>query len=181
MDKNINKFLKRNSKKRTTMEAIFEEESLKKIKEAIAILFILLVAFFINFFVIIPLFANQEKCVTKIGLSLIMIIVEIFALSVIGFPLYFLGEYLFVTLPVLLRRKYLPLTEEEIKNLDMNEEEFYEFLYKVCNRSKNGTDFEIRLHDDAITMLALFNKLEGNPEIYIGNSCNEDLRKWLEK
>ena len=65
MDKNINKFLKRNSKKRTTMEAIFEEESLKKIKEDIAILFILLVAFFINqhiliyLLVVIALFLNE--------------------------------------------------------------------------------------------------------------------------
>lgn len=182
MKNNYKKILKKNAKKQSTGEALFGIywEDIKMVCIA-SIVFILGYGF--NMYALNLIDICGKSTTSVLIVSFMLTIIEILILYCIGLILYGAYEWLFITMPVLLQRRYLPLTIEEIKALPFKtNEEFYDFLFHICSRKNIFTkerQFVKGIRVDAIQMLNLYNNINEQDAFYLDESIPRELSVFL--
>lgn len=139
MEKKYKEILKNCSKKKSTIEALFGID--KKEARIILISITLIIGLFlINWVIIAAINFNFTgrptlSFVDISGESLLLVLLEL----AIFLILFLIVLELVVGVPLLLNTKYLPASEEEIKNLPFEtQEEFFDFLYSLCRKKFCG-------------------------------------------
>lgn len=139
MEKKYKEILKSCSKKKDTIEALFGID-----KESVIIILSAIALFLVNGVIVFVIDSNSSTDKTASLLlnaiceTLLLILVEFIVIFAI-FILFFIVEELVVDVPLLLNTKYLPASEEEIKNLPFEtQEEFFDFLYSLCRKKFCG-------------------------------------------
>lgn len=139
MEKKYKEILKNCSKKKGIIEALFGID--KKEARSILISTTLIIGLFLINWVIIEAinfnFTNRPTLpfVDISGASLILVLLELAIFSILFLTIL----ELVVIVPLLLNTKYLPASEEEIKNLPFETQEgFFNFLYSLCRKKFCG-------------------------------------------
>ena len=137
MEKNYKELLENQAKKTNAFFAIISKETFCEFLSTLA--FILVVGFltFIDYrYGIKPSDAFLLDIILCIFFSLFEMSAIIAIVYILRMVFIFLFKLFTVEIPVLLNRRYLPLTEEEIKNLNLSEQEFAEFVEYCCSKKR---------------------------------------------
>ena len=138
MEKKYKKILKSCSKKKSTMKALFGVDKGTVILTLKLIVIIIILLLFNWPIITASLVSTGEPALTAltfIAMFLINLLLTLMELVI----LFFIGFKLVVEVPLLLNTKYLPASEEEIKNLPFEtQEEFFDFLYSLCRKKFCG-------------------------------------------
>ncbi len=185
MEKKYKEILKNCSKKKDTMEALFGIG--KKEARIILILTTLIIGLFLINWVIIT--ATKFNFTGRPTLSSIDIFSETCLLVLLELAifliLFLIVLELVVLVPLLLNTKYLPASEEEIKNLPFEtQEEFFDFLYSLCRKKFCGEMWMAtskRLWFDIADTVIMYIKVHGlkYSELKIPEEMEEPL-SWCE-
>ncbi|MBQ8211728.1 MAG: hypothetical protein IJZ27_04265 [Treponema sp.] len=179
MDKNMKKILKNNTKKRSIPIALFGEERWYGIRIALMMSpFVVGLAIF-DF---VYLWSFVEDMFFRIAFSGITLLLETAILLTLFLLIGVLIHIFTISVPVLLNRRYLPLTKDEIAALNMNESEFYDFIMKVSgkySRFDKRWFFVDMMYEDVSVMLNIYNEIHNKTEGYIWGDCHEEFKEWL--
>lgn len=138
MEKNYKELLENQAKKRSAFFAIISKETFYEILSASAFILVIGVLTFINYrYGVEPSEAFLLDIVLCIFFSLFEMTAIIAIVYVLRMVFIFLFKLFTVEIPVLLNRRYLPLTKEEIKALNLNEQEFAEFVEYCCSKKRS--------------------------------------------
>ena len=179
MKEEYRQILKNSSKKRSLFEAITG----LKLTDVLIVVFVLL-AIAVNSSILMyfrtELFGKADAIsyiVFSFFLGAFLIIPEAMVLGL--FVIFVI--YIFVDIPLLCNRKYLPLETEEIRNLPFKKEkEFYEFVRSLYGKQFLGSRFladSNKLRDDIAVMVAKYIQIN-NASL---DKMPDELRKYLEK
>ncbi len=138
MEKKYKEILKSCSKKKSTMEALFGINK-GTVMFTLKLIAVTIVLFLLDWAIINAILVSAGEptlsFVDIFGVSIILVLLEL----AIFLILFLIVLELVVIVPLLLNTKYLPASEEEIKNLPFEtQEEFFDFLYSLCRKKFCG-------------------------------------------
>jgi len=149
-----NDALQKCQKKRSAFFSLIEKEGFFYCLRAV--LFCFLIVMVETFFI----WVNTTLFSLPFFESFCLSFVEILALAVVAAIIFSLFDYFKEDVPVLLRKRNLPLNEEDVANLNMDKKEFATFLEDLCSyRYKNGTrSYKDRMFEDVRDSLVTYCK-----------------------
>lgn len=149
MEKNYKEILHNQSKKRNAFFSIIEKDTFYMILFIIGCCIISCsIGMFYYNYKADSIFIEQAPNILKFFGCMIFGFITLIIICAFFYGIWILYNYLHhlftVEIPVLLNKRYLPLTDEEIKNLNLNTKEFAEFIEFCCSIEKKQKDGSIK-------------------------------------